>query len=278
MMGFFCRWAILALVWLCVGMLALGAIAAGKAIEGDLYAGYIMPDAMWGFSQIKNVHLTGYASIRLPTWTSSMFIARQAREPINTVWQSGNKVYLPLVRPRVGMNTIMVRGNPYGPYAFQSYRAVAMVVDFGRVPILLDARLALDVRGKNVSAFDSLAEQLRQRGDLALFHPGPLDRYVYDRRLLAWFAPDLPLVFATKDEPDAMQTLWDTAAHFRAKLVVITSDAELAQRAAGDQNRRFIVHLVSAVAIGDTGLYGRIRMHRSVGDLQQYMQNNNLDK
>ena len=254
--GFLCRWGLLALAGAVVFCAAWAGFAAAEGIAGELALDVTLPDAVWGEANQARPHMTGYLST-----------ARSAAAPpvLMVVWRGkvqalaphgGRRIYPGVRGGRPGANPIQIRAIPYGPFAFQHAQATFLLAAAGRPLFLLDARMLPSARQQEVAVWRQCAAAAAGRGEVAMFHPGPLAAFIRARQRLRLAGIDLPVVCSVDpDEVDlvGMRTLgavwstwWGRPSSDKPirPVIVVTSDRTLAASAAGDSRRRFDVHVI----------------------------------
>ena len=266
--GFLCRWCLLALAG---GTAVLGAWAgavATQAVADETGTSIILPDGFWGPANSGRPHLSGCLSKALRRPNPAILMSLQAGR-IQTLIGAKRVFYVLVPHAGPGANPVELRGIPYGPLAFQTAAATCFMPAAGRKIFLLDARTAASGRQADGEPLRQCLAELRRRGEVALFHPGPPDAFVHSRRQSLQAGMDLLMLCTVKDSGQAMQTLWDTAWALGGKATVITDDRELAYMAAGDGAGRFHVHLISAEA--ETRPSERLKQHPSLEKFKEYL-------
>jgi len=206
----------------------------------------MLPDALWS-PKATNPHLTGFLGPSAQRGAVSLMIHQDHFGRLHLSRTYGRTIRPHLPAPPVGTHTIIVRGLPYSPMAFQRYQGRLVVVSDPQEVYLVDARLAADPSQGNRAAMDRVLAHLKRIGQPALFCPHDPAQFVRLRKRLARYR-DVPLLCATISDGkvDLMTTIWDTSLiklrRENRKPFVITGDTELAILAA---QHGYYTHLVA---------------------------------
>jgi len=282
--GFCCRWCLLGLAagmiaaaaWTNLPSLTTAADAAG--------AGLILPDAVW--QQRRRMHMVGFVPQHLDGRVMRFLTGRASDAP-GYVTAHGVRIYVRAGRPAQGSHRIYLKGFPYSLHAFQRREATWTVVSPGTAVLLVDARLADAVLPAGQAAWQRLMAAAQARGQVALFHPGPVEAFAEAGARLRPFHPRTPMVCNFKDPPegdDSYVLRWVSESLGRARrakgaqpagqpwqahraITVITADPDLAFQAA---RRGFRTHLLAGAGV-EVRPNRRLTRHASLAKLETFL-------
>jgi hypothetical protein len=264
--GFLCRWCLLAGTGVAVVLVAGASVRATVSVADDVRSELTMSDwvARPATTPRDRVHLWGCLTPPARVRDLQIALAAAAGRRMTLLRTEGEGCLARFERPKVGTTRLVVRGLPYSAVAFQSQTCRVVCVGPGRRAFLVDARMALALRRDQPGPWRACLRQMQARGEVVLFHPGPKPAYLRCRRELCGADCDLPLLFhGARDLP--LYTLRRALADLgRARGArrpdVVTADVGLARQAA---RMRCTAHLVSSGAAGGK-TPPRVRRHESV--------------
>ncbi len=247
-MGFLFRWCLLGLVGLSMLGMAWGSVAATRAIAESLEFDVVTSDGIWDADNPGPAVARGYIvprSSHKGSGVVTFYSVAPGRIP-TMVPQEHQRAFPKVYSPEVGLNVVHLRGIPYGAFAFKHTTVRFLVVPRDRDVFLVDARWILSVHQENSKLPLDILQLLRWRGEVVVFHPGPLEDFVADRRQLRSIGVWSPAICTVKHGYDPMLTLWHSAAVLGRELVVVTDDPQLAYLCATDERKRFFVHWIDS--------------------------------
>ncbi len=268
--GFLCRWLLLAGAGTVVVAVTWASLLAAADVSGESRAQLLLRDwvAAPGRGDSSGVYLR--AHLDPPASRSGLDIALLIAEghPLGVVRTYKGDCGMVLDNPQAGTIPLLVRGLPYGAMAFQASRCRLLCVPSDRPVFLVDARMALAAGGRKDEAWAACLRAMKAAGQVALFHPGPWRQFLQCRRDLRAMGVAEPILFDERRR-DPTYTLTRVGnqlrrRHRREGIEVVTADAKLARQSA---DRRFGTHLV-ADGVDAVPAAGPLRLHRSLANLK----------
>lgn len=265
--GFLCRWCLLAAVGATILAVTWTSLLGVLGVASDLRTELVLPDfVVRPLDEANRAHwLEGQVTppLSYPTVGLNMIVS-PVQDLALAYWRE-RRWWVPASGLRPGSNRLLVRGLPYGPVAFQDCPLQVVCVARDRRVFLLDARLALGAQLERPRTLRECVGAMRRGGEVVLFHPGEVDRFVDCRRRLRNAGVELPILFDFRRK-GPLTVLRAASGRLgrgreRTGLEVVTADAELAREAAA---ARFRTHLVAADAAPEGVLH-----HRSVAQLKE---------
>ncbi|MFP3938558.1 MAG: hypothetical protein ACLFVW_09480 [Phycisphaerae bacterium] len=236
--GFLCRWLLLAMV----GAILLGAAWAGalatEAIAVETAARVVMPDGI--ARQRHNVWLVGYVRPRLPYSASTALLYQRGRagDPRSASVRGGKVNWYPAVGD-AGLERFEFRGQPHGPLATQRCAVRLLTVSAHETVWLIDADWANRLSQDRGNELAGLLARLDARGAIAMFHTGPLNAFESCRDELRDKGFQYPILLELRDNGGPAYILRRTSRRIRRwehnrDMFVITDDGEFARSAVED--------------------------------------------
>ncbi|MGB2821449.1 MAG: hypothetical protein WBF17_10735 [Phycisphaerae bacterium] len=271
--GFVCRWLLLAGAGAAVVAVTWASLLAAADVSGESRAQLTLRDwvAPPGPQADGGVYLKAY--LDPPASRSGLDVGLLVAEghPLGVVRTYAGKCGMLLDNPQAGTIRILARGAPYSAIAFQARRCRLLCVPQDRLVFLVDARMALAACGRRDEAWPDCLRAMKAVGEVALFHPGPWRNFLQCRRELRAMGLAEPILFDER-QPDPICTLARVGSglcrrHRCDGIEVVTADPELARQSAG---ARFITHLVADAAPA-TRQVGPLRRHRSLANLKDFL-------
>lgn len=276
MAGFFCRWSLLALAGLSVPGVGATAVLATGAITSDLHAAATVPDMLWQADYAGRTYLYGYSSIPCRYGTVALLVHWPGRGRDFIIHIAEKRLWMEIRPPlQAGGHRLAVAGVPYGAFAFETRDVLFHVVRPGRDVFLFDARMAARALADGDDQFAACISELRRRGEVAFFHPGPLSGYFPASERLREFDASIPTVCRIGRGDGTITTIRHTTRTLNRVVqrkmtqppLIITGDEQLAGSA---RRSGFAVDLVrppGAVAEAGKGL----RLHEDLAKLKEYL-------
>ena len=239
--GFLCRWLLLAMVLATVAAGAVAGLQSATAVRDDLGTTMVLSDALWRQGGPDHPHLRGYIYPSLNAPALPMALANRPGGPMMKLVAHQNVVYLETDRLQTGPNLLILKGIPYSAVAFQKQRGTLLFAPADKELFLVDDRLLSRRTGTDPETIRRLLARLQTDGYVAFFHPGDLVQLEAMRREAQQLFPDVAVVFYETKTPDPLDTLrgvaWSWGAKGNGKPAVITADEELAGAAAAESFR-----------------------------------------
>jgi len=232
--GFLSRWCLLAAAGLSALIVVCAALLAGSTTVDTMQARAVVSDAVWG--PWKTPRVVGYLVSAGRIDSHDQFLAFvPGRKPGPT--RSGVGTFVADVPDSgPGLHEVVLKGMPYGSFAFDEHRAICKVIAPRRKVFAIDARLVeMFIEGQG-QAWRRFVSDLQTGAEVVLFHPGPADEYERLKKDIRSQYPGTPNVFSMRRRPaltDGIQAIhWTLSRGKGPRPEVITADAELAQAAA----------------------------------------------
>jgi hypothetical protein len=268
--GFLCRWLLLAGAGAAVAAVTWAGLVAAAEGPRRARAQLLLRDwvAAPGRDDGAGVYLRAY--LDPPASRSGLDVALMIADgrPLGVVRTYNGSCGMLLDDPPAGTTRLLVRGAPYSAMAFQARRCRVLCVPRQRAVFLVDARMVLAARARGDEHWPGCLRAMQAAGQVALFHPGPWERFLHCRRALrAAGAAECILFDGSPADPTG--TLLRVGRELgrqdrREGIEVVTADADLARQSAG---RGFATHLICQEAAAvPPGL--PLRRHASLANLK----------
>jgi len=264
-----CRWCLLALGATAVALTTWASARASLAVPRQVGASLLLGDVLWRpVGHEGGLNVTG--ALDPPHLASGADVALTFSPPrrIGRVVAGWSACAASLRGLAPGLERLAVVGVPYGPYAFAAQDCLLAGVPPERPVFLLDVRLALAARHEQPAVMAACLDELRRRGQAALFFIGPPREAAECRARVRGFWQNLPLVLHSgKGGPVA--ALWyfgQPLGRIRGQgMEVITADAALAVEAA---RTGLTTHLIAAGQAPPPASPPRLTVHDSLGSFK----------
>ncbi len=249
-LGFLCRWLLLAGAAGLIGLVAWESLLATVNVSQDIQCRFVVPDGIWraGLDRASQCYQPGMLIGQGPVSGLPAVLAVRQAEPIamGTISAQDNfYIYWPACQ--AGTVPAVCVGAPYSSLAFQRQTSCVLGVPDGRQVTLVDARLA-PPRGKTPpDAWQAAVAAMAKLGDVALFSqaatPAEYETMLADYRHAGG---DLPVLHRPEKMPYLFRRVAaDLARPKRTAMSVVTGDAQLADLTA---KAGFAVHLIGQTA------------------------------
>ncbi len=150
-----------------------------------------------------------------------------------------------LLGQEAGLHRQAVLGQPFGELSSQRQQKCMMVlIEKGSKVFAVDVSMVMSPRTKQPNGADAALAELRKQGAVVFFDTGqPMDYWKY-RPLLQVRFPDTPCVACMPAARNSTDVLTYIQAASGSRLVILTSDINLARAATGRLGRTAEVHLI----------------------------------
>lgn len=192
-LGFLCRWALLALVAATVLASVWAATASAAYVRADLGAGLVMPDVI--HRPGAKARLIGLAGIGTACGNTPPVLAHRPDGRLDLTRASRCRVYCEPVLVHEGANVVELEGTPFGSLSYRRYRAMIYGVTPGRPVFLLDTRMLSDASGVARADLTDLVRALDERANVGFFHAGPSETFAPLRNRARRVAPGVPVAW-----------------------------------------------------------------------------------
>ncbi len=236
LLGFFCRWLLLAAAGALVVTAAAAAIRATVGVAEDVRSRLHVADGVTATRSAENhraLIIRGFVKPE-PVQGERIVCYAGSDGGISLGHQRGGSFHLVLPPPEQGTRRLTVCGLPYGGTAFQALDRRIVGVPAGRRLMLLDARWAGEVLESAPDRWRRLLRRMRVNHEVALYHPGERSAIASAEPALRR-AADLPLLYdPTADNPGRslrQVTRGVRGTHLHENTTVVTDDPGLADLA-----------------------------------------------
>ena len=247
--GFLCRWTLLALATATILAATCAVLAAMAGAPGNVRARLVIADVLFEQAGEK---LTWAPCYQAPKARGGIGPRVMTKRPDGKLifFASGIRAfYLPIPGDWPQRSRLRVRGVPYSSLAFEAGWMLIHPTPRGRRVYAFDATLAGVLRKAPASPWHACLRDAAARGGVAFFSGGPPENIPVLRRELLEYYGTIPLLYTRSDRSDALPTLIALSRKLNARKtpdrpmpIVITADAQLAQRCAA---QGFPTHLVA---------------------------------
>jgi len=247
--GFVCRWALLALAAATILAATCAVLAATAAMPGNVRARLVISDALCEQAAGKHTWVPCYQAPEAHDGISPKVMAQRPDAELVFFVSEHQAFYLSISRERPERSRLRVQGVPYSSLAFDAgWMLIHRTPRGGRV-YAFDATAARVLRKDPASPWHVCLQDASTRGNVVFFSGGPAEDIPAQRRDLHEYYGRIPLLYARSDRTDALRTLSALSRKLNSRKtpdrpmpIVITADAELAQRLAAEG---FPTHLVA---------------------------------
>ena len=275
--GFLCRWCLLAVAGITVVAVAwfsvMAATEAPRRWDGEMVFG----DVLWMRDTPVNMMSLGYALPPLRNDNEPVLLCQGPDGQVSLVWMralagratpleaGGAQVHLD--RPAMGVNVVRLVGVPYGHRAFQSVRLNVLVLPSDRPVLLLDAKTLLPLAQNSPEGARGLIDALAGGGEMVWIASGPQGEFVRLRRELRRVAPEAPLVLvdtASQIGRGRLRVFLRQSNALSAPVALVTADELLAANGAA---LRLTTHLIAPAQAAAPS----ITRHSSLAKFKDYV-------
>ena len=223
-------------------------LVATAAMPGNVRTRLVISDALCEQAIGKRTWVPCYQAPETGG-TSPKVMTRRADGEMILFGVEDRAFYLPISRERPPRSRLRVKGVPYGSLAFDTGRMLIHLAPRGGRVYAFDARVAHVLRKDPTSPWHDCLREAGARGNAVFFSGGPAQEIPALRRELHQYYGSIPILYARNDRADAMRTLSALSRKLNSRKtpdrpmpIVVTADAELAQRSAA---KSFPTHLVA---------------------------------
>ena len=258
--GLLCRWAILAVS--AGGMCGLAAVSLSGAAAVPPRPEVVIPEAVWsgqGDSYVRGSLVGGELGRN-----ASLFLSSLGGEASQVAMYAPPSIYLPVGGDHEGMNTLLLRGIPYGPAADVRASTRMLVIGPGQPVFLVDGRVAMS---QEKAALPGMQGALHRLGQVVLFTGKGVRDWPQQRADLYRLGMRQVLVGSCYREENWLGILKGSArslARAPSRLEVVTSDPTLAIDAAA---AGFEVDLVAPIGLLPASMPS-LHVYSSLANLQ----------
>ncbi|MFP4105231.1 MAG: hypothetical protein ACLFVU_03980 [Phycisphaerae bacterium] len=266
--GFLCRWSLLALMLGLLGLAGVGFLQATGAIGSEMEPELMLPDQIRLHRPERAEYLHVFADPPLRYKGAAVVAIRQG----GRVRMCGPLVQNAYCRidPEPGREEIAAVGNPFGALAFQRNPATMVTASAEEEVWIIDSDILLDLprapaRSKPLR---QLIGAVQSQGLAVVAESGTREEYAARRAAVREIAPDLPVVVRLRGRHYRQGAVRQIGRLFRRdgrKPPVVTCDDELAILAAREGHP---VHLLTE-GIGNPQEHPKIIHYRTLTQLVQ---------
>ena len=277
-LGFLCRWALLALAATVILAATWAGLSGTMAVSSGLETTMLLSDAVWRQGATMP-SLSGFLDGPAPECPAPLFVYQDHFGHLRFPWldRDHNEVTPRLPAPPAGTHSVILRGIPYGPMAFQQHQATLRVVPDPMTVYILDARFLADVVRNNKQAAIRIVKELARLGQPVLVFPGQR-KLVEDLKDGLDQYRDIPRVYSLrKGSSDVSALITSIARNLRRrrktshgaqrKPYVVTGDVNVAIATA---RQNHYTHLVGAENT-PANLPELIRLHATPEELAEHL-------
>ena len=277
-LGFLCRWALLALAATVILAATWAGLSGTMAVSSGLETTMLLSDAVWRQGATMP-SLSGFLDGPAPECPAPLFVYQDHFGHLRFPWldRDHNEVTPRLPAPPAGTHSVILRGIPYGPMAFQQHQATLRIVPDPMTVYILDARFLADVVRNNKQAAIRIVKELARLGQPVLVFPGQR-KLVEDLKDGLDQYRDIPRVYSLrKGSSDVSALITSIARNLRRrrktshgaqrKPYVVTGDVKVAIATA---RQNHYTHLVGAENT-PANLPELIRLHTTPEELAEHL-------
>jgi len=252
-LGFLCRWALLALTAAALPAGFYVATLPGITLREDRIAKFVVPDGLRREPVGLGVYLRGY--LRPVVGYPSSPVAMASPPEGKTSLSVGGRgiIYPAVVGPSRGVHRVSIRGAPYSPLAFERTEALLALAGPRQHVFLIDAEFFQALGPADQTAFNALLKELDRRGMVAFFLEGTMDAYLAGKDVLGRSYPTRPLLWHGPAEEGCYLTIGHLPKDVLKDSSVITADPALALAAIKRGLRAHLIGAEPSLAPGDAG-------------------------
>ncbi len=266
-LGFLCRWALLALTAAALPAGFYVATLPGITLTEDRAANFVVPDGLRREPVAMGVYLRGYLRPELGYPSSPVAMTSTPGGETSVSVGSGVIIYPAVIGPSAGVHRVSIRGVPYSPLAFKRAEALLALAGPKQHVFLIDAELFQGLSPADRTAFDALMSELDGRGMVAFFLEGTMDAYLAIKDLLGRSYPTRPLLWHGPAKEGWYLTIGHLGKDVLENSSVITADAALAGAAVKRGIRADLIGAEPLPAPGDAG--SLLSPHASIAILKE---------
>jgi len=247
MVGFLCRWFLLAGAVVLIGLVAWECLLATVGVSQDVHSRFVVADTIVRSSdrvESKCYQPGLLVGQRTPVGTAVALGVRMGRS-VSVCWHNrGDRFWALWTQCQPGRVPVVYQGVPYSSLAFERQATSILGVPDGRTVTLIDMRLARTAGRDQADIWRQTIAALASSGQVALFFDGSSDQYAAVLAEYRQSGGDLPVVFRKEPMPYIFRRIASDLARRRDNAIsIVTANADLAAKTG---QAGFGVHLIAS--------------------------------
>lgn len=258
--GFICRWFLLAGAVVLIGLVAWECLLATVGVSQDVHSRFVVADTI--------VRVNDKADSKCYQW--GLLVGQQSSsdalaalgvclaEPVSVCrYSQGDRFWARWTNCQPGRVPVVYQGVPYSSLAFERQSASILGVPDGRAVTLIDLPLARIAARDQTDIWRHTLAALTTYGETALFFDGSADQFAATLAEYRQSGGEMPVVFTKEPIPYVFSRVAGDLRRRRDNAIsIVTANADLASKAG---RAGFVAHLITTSSAPTQPIRGVVR-------------------